>query len=136
MFVAQVSVSTLTSGSRGLHAPLSSIAAATYTPFGMLFLSQSPVEDIPIPDMWTIRDAGVREPSADLLETIYLCQRRQIGTVRTPSTPGGDPALRRGCGRRAGDEREERWCNQGAAEVLVPREQDQRDVPCRRQRPH
>lgn len=52
-------------------------AAATHAPFGMLFLPEPPVEDIPIPDMRTIRDAGVREPSADLLETIYLCQRRQ-----------------------------------------------------------
>ncbi|WP_136314245.1 ImmA/IrrE family metallo-endopeptidase [Actinomyces procaprae] len=52
-------------------------ASDTHTPFGMLFLPTPPVEEIPIPDMRTIRDAGVREPSADLLETIYLCQRRQ-----------------------------------------------------------
>ncbi len=52
-------------------------ADKTHTPFGMLFLEKPPLEVIPIPDMRTVRDAGVREPSADLLETIYLCQRRQ-----------------------------------------------------------
>lgn len=52
-------------------------AANTHTPFGLLFLPKPPVEDLPIPDMRTMRDAGVDEPSADLLETIYLCQRRQ-----------------------------------------------------------
>ncbi|WP_257494736.1 hypothetical protein [Actinomyces wuliandei] len=52
-------------------------AASTHTPFGMLFLPEPSVEDVPVPDMRTPRDAGVRDPSADLLETIYLCQRRQ-----------------------------------------------------------
>ncbi len=52
-------------------------AVDTHAPFGLLFLSEPPVEDLPIPDMRTMRDAGVDEPSADLLETIYLCQRRQ-----------------------------------------------------------
>ncbi|WP_235984692.1 phospholipase D-like domain-containing protein [Actinomyces trachealis] len=42
-------------------------AADTHTPFGLLFLPEPPVENLPIPDMRAMRDAGVDGPSADLL---------------------------------------------------------------------
>ena len=56
---------------------LQGFADATHTPFGMLFLDEPPVEEVPIPDMRTIRNTAVFQPSADLLDTIYLCQARQ-----------------------------------------------------------
>jgi Zn-dependent peptidase ImmA (M78 family)/transcriptional regulator with XRE-family HTH domain len=56
---------------------LESYAAATHTPIGFLFLLQPPREQVPIPDYRTMGGTGVTHPSADLLDTIYLCQQRQ-----------------------------------------------------------
>jgi Zn-dependent peptidase ImmA (M78 family) len=52
-------------------------AKATHTPVGYLFLQKPPVERIPIPDFRTAGNEQIEQPSADLLETIYICQQRQ-----------------------------------------------------------
>ena len=56
---------------------LEKFAHATHTPIGYLFLTEPPVETLPIPDFRTIGSTEIARPSPDLLETVYLCQQRQ-----------------------------------------------------------
>ncbi len=53
------------------------LAHCTHTPLGFLYLTEPPAEHLPIADFRTRRDGPLPHPSPDLLETIYLMQRRQ-----------------------------------------------------------
>jgi Zn-dependent peptidase ImmA (M78 family) len=56
---------------------LENFAGATHAPFGTFFMAEPPMESLPIPDFRTASNATVGVPSADLLDTIYICQMRQ-----------------------------------------------------------
>lgn len=56
---------------------LEDFARAAYVPMGYLFLPEPPEEKLPISDLRTIHGKGASQPSPDLLDVIYLCQRRQ-----------------------------------------------------------
>ena len=56
---------------------LEGFAKATRVSVGYLFLREPPVEEAPIPDLRTVGNRRVDDPSPDLLDTIYLCQHRQ-----------------------------------------------------------
>ncbi len=56
---------------------LEKLAIKTHTPIGYFFLPTPPQIALPLADFRTIRDGDLALPSVGLLDTIYLCQRRQ-----------------------------------------------------------
>jgi len=70
---------------------LQQFASATYTPFGYFFLPAPPEERLPIRDFRTRRAAALRQPSGNLLDTIYLCQQRQAWFEEFAREEGLDP---------------------------------------------
>lgn len=57
---------------------LEDFARATFVPFGYLFLADPPEEKIPIPHYRSQSDTAPRNPSPNLLDTIYTIERRQV----------------------------------------------------------
>lgn len=70
---------------------LEKFAQATHAPIGFFFLPEAPEEVVPIPDLRTVRDAGVARPSPDLLDTVYACQQRQDWYRDFARTEGEEP---------------------------------------------
>ena len=54
---------------------LEDFAKATHVPFGCLFLSEPPEENLPIPDFRPVGER-FRRPGPSLLDTIYSMQQR------------------------------------------------------------
>ena len=77
------------------------LAHHTHTPFGYLFLREPPKEDLPIPDFRSARewtsDVSLNRPSPDLLETVYLMDRRQSWMREDLIEEGADPLPFVGC---------------------------------------
>ena len=71
---------------------LETFTRVSRTPIGFFFLSEPPKERIPIPDFRTIADKPAGRPSADLLDTNYLCQQRQAW-YRDNARMEGEPPL-------------------------------------------
>jgi Zn-dependent peptidase ImmA (M78 family) len=67
----------VTGKSKPTFKQLQSFASATHAPIGFFFLPQPPEEPLPLADFRTLEGADVGPPSADLLDTIYICQQRQ-----------------------------------------------------------
>ena len=56
---------------------LETFAKAVHVPVAYLFLDKPPAEKIPIPDFRKMPNTEQKKPSPELLDTLYICQRRQ-----------------------------------------------------------
>ena len=76
---------------RPTYKQLERYAKTVHAGIGFFFLSEPPKERFPIPDFRTIGDKPLRRPSVDLLDTVYLCQRRQDWYREFAFREGGGP---------------------------------------------
>lgn len=67
---------------------LEAFAQASRVPIGYLLLKEPPEEQLPVSDFRTVAAKGVRRPSPDLLDVLYLCQRRQAWYQEYAETVG------------------------------------------------
>ena len=58
-------------------AQANTLAAKTYTPLGFLYSSEPQEDSLPITDLRTRSGEPLRDPSPNLLDTVYAMQRRQ-----------------------------------------------------------
>jgi Zn-dependent peptidase ImmA (M78 family) len=70
---------------------LEDFARASRVPIGYLLLKEPPEEQLPVRDLRTIASQGVRKPSPDLLDAIYLCQHRQAWYQEYAESIGEEP---------------------------------------------
>ena len=76
---------------RPTYKQIEKYAKTVHAGVGFFFLSEPPKERFPIPDFRTIGDKPLRRPSVDLLDTVYLCQRRQDWYREFAIMEGEDP---------------------------------------------
>ena len=67
------------------------LAQALHAPFGYLFLTEPPPENLPLPDLRTRGGAPVPRPSVELLDTIRLLLQRQTWYLDHLHDEGADP---------------------------------------------
>ena len=72
------------------------LAYHTHTPLGFLYLTEPPEDRLPIPDLRTQDDDARPGLSPDLLETVYLMQRRSCGCGMRLSKKVANAGVRRG----------------------------------------
>lgn len=73
-------------------AKMQALAHATHTPEGYFFLATPPEDRLPIPDFRTVKDAPMKRPSPDLLDTVQTMQQRQAW-MRDFLIEEGEPPL-------------------------------------------
>ncbi len=72
-------------------AKMQDIARVTHTPEGYFFLQQPPEDRLPIPDFRTLKDAPMKRPSPDLLDTVHAMQQRLAWMREFLMDEGEDP---------------------------------------------
>ena len=87
-------------------AQVDKLAHHTHTPLGFLYLPEPPEDRLPIPDFRTRGARVPRRPSPNLLEMVYLMQRRQLWMRDELIAAGFGPLAFVGAYQSGGDPRE------------------------------